>query len=221
MTTLSKFLTDTRITGFLYLGLALAGLFAFLFAKSSIFVSGDALATNINLLEKETLARAGLVAELILVAFQAFVSLWFYKTFRKIDSFSSVMLASFGMVNATMILVSSAFWLSALNASIAKDSVSIVYNLFSLHESTWLVANIFFGLWLLPMGYLMSQVMKSRILPKLLFVGGIGYILSALILILFPSQETLAGLMPLPATVAEFWVIGYLLYTPQPDIKIS
>ena len=73
------FLTDTRITGLLYLGLALTGMFAFLLAKSSIFVDGNAVATSANLLERENLARFGIVAEIMLVAFQALVALWFYK----------------------------------------------------------------------------------------------------------------------------------------------
>jgi Domain of unknown function (DUF4386) len=157
------------------------------------------------------LARVGIAVELVLVAFQALTALWFYRLFNKVNSFASVMIAIFGTINAIMILMSSAFWLAALNASITKDSVSMIYNLFSMHDSLWLVANLFFGLWLLPMGYLMSHVMSSKILSNLLFVGGTGYIVSAFILILLPEQTTLAGLLALPATVAEFWVIGYLL----------
>lgn len=215
MTNHKIFFTDTRITGLLYAGLAITGFYVFVFAKSGLYVSGDASLTASNLLEKETLARTGIVVELVMVTFQAFVSLWFYKIFKKVDGFSSVMLASFGMVNAIMILISSAFWLAALNASIAKDSISMIYNLFSLHEFLWLVANLFFGLWLLPMSYLISQVMKSKIISKLLFVGGVGYILSALILIVNPSQAVIAGMLALPATIAEFCVIGYLLTKSQ------
>lgn len=211
----NKFLTDTRISGLLYLGLAVTGLFVFVFAKNAIYVSGNTLATSSNLLEKEVLSRIGIAVELIMVAFQALAALWFYKIFRNVNGFSSVMLASFGIVNAVMILVSSAFWLASLNAAIARDSVSMIYNLFSVHDSLWLVGNLFFGLWLLPMGYLMSQVMKSKMLSRLLYVGGAGYIVSALILILLPAQAILAGILVIPATVAEFWVIGYLLSRSQ------
>lgn len=197
----------------------MTGLFVFVFAKGNIYVSGDASVTSSNLLEQAMLARIGIAVELMMVAFQAFAALWFYKIFRKVNNFSSVMLTSFGIVNAIMILISSSFWLAALNASIADDSVSMIYNLFSVHDSLWLVANLFFGLWLLPMGYLMSQVMKTKMLSKLLFVGGAGYILSALVVILFPSQATLAGILVIPATIGEFWVIGYLL--SRPDLKVN
>ena len=85
----NKFFTDTRITGFLYLGLAMSGIFVFVFAKSGLYVSGDALVTSSNLLEKEMLARTGIAVELLLVAFQAFVALWFYKLFKQVNGFAS------------------------------------------------------------------------------------------------------------------------------------
>lgn len=144
-----------------------------------------------------------------------------YKLFSKLNSFNSVMILVFGMVNAVAILVSAAFWFGAIAASAAGDSAAMVYNIFSLHESVWLVANVFFGLWLLPMGRLISQVKQSHILPRLLFLGGAGYIFSAFVSILFPGQEMLASLAVLPATVAEFWVIGFLLRTAQLQNRVG
>ncbi|MSR76167.1 MAG: DUF4386 domain-containing protein [Candidatus Ryanbacteria bacterium] len=217
----NTFLTDTRITGLLYLGLAVTGIFVFIFAKGAVYVSGDALATNSHLLEKEMLARVGVAVELLMVAFQALVALWFYKLFSRVNSFASVTILAFGMVNAIMILVSSALWLGALTAAIAGESVAIVYNLFNLHELIWLVAHLFFGLWLVPIGYLFGQVMKSKVLAKLLYIGGVGYLLSALVLILLPDQITLDGILTMPATIGEFWVIGYLLSRPHLGTKNS
>jgi hypothetical protein len=49
-----------------------------------------------------------------------------------------------------------------------------------LHDQGLLIAHIFFGLWLLPMGYL---VFKSGFLPKLvgllLVIAGIGYVVQS------------------------------------------
>jgi hypothetical protein len=63
----NKFFTDTRITGLLYLGLAITGFFVFVFSKSAIYVNGDAIATSSNLLEKEMLARIGIPVILVSV----------------------------------------------------------------------------------------------------------------------------------------------------------
>ena len=204
-------LTDTRITGLLYLGIALTGMFAFLFARSKIFVDGNAITTAANLIEKATLARQGIVFELALVIFQALAAVWFYKLFRKVDSFAAILIAAFGMANAILILIASATWLATLNASIAGDAASAVYNLFNLHETIWLVGGIFFGLWLIPMGYLALRANMPRALAWLLIAGGIGYILSTVVLVLFPEQKTISGMLPLPATIGEFWMVGYLL----------
>ena len=45
-------LSTARITGLLYLGLAISGMVAFLFVRQGIYVEGDALTTTANLVEK-------------------------------------------------------------------------------------------------------------------------------------------------------------------------
>lgn len=211
----NKFLTNTRITGLFYIGLALTGMFTYLFARSNIFVAGDAAATTSNLLEKGTLARLGIAFELVLVALQALTAVWFYKLFATTNRFAAGLIAAFGLVNAGTILISSAMWLSALNAANAGETATSVLSLFNLHESIWLVAGIFFGLWLIPMGYLAAKSKMPKALASFLVAGGVGYILSVLIIIVLPDQKTLSEVMAFPATVGEFWMIGYLLLKPR------
>jgi hypothetical protein len=212
---MNKVLTDTRITGLLYLGLALTGVFVFMVVRPQLFVSGDALATSSNLVQKESLARQGVAVELMLVAFQALAAVWFYKLFSKINGFAAGLVAVFGMVNAIAILISSAMWLGALNAAIGGEAPSLVFNLFGMHETIWRVSGLFFGLWLLPMGYLSAKAKVPKVLVAFILAGGIGYILSTFLLILFPSQKPIANMMTLPATIGEFWMIGYLLVKPR------
>ena len=208
---LTKFLTDTRITGLLYLGLAVTGMFVFIIARSNIYVAENSIATKANLIDKEFLARLGIIVELKLVIFQALAAIWFYKLFSKVNNFASGALAVFGVVNAVAILISSAMWLGALNAALAGESAATVMNLFNLHETIWLVAGIFFGLWLIPMGLLAAKSMMPRALAGFLIIGGIGYITSTLLVILNPNLKSIADLMVLPATIGEFWMVGYLM----------
>lgn len=210
-----KYLTDTRITGLLYLGLAITGLFVFAFVKGNIYFVGDSALTKSNIIKKETLARLGLAAELGLVIFQTLTAVWFYKLFKKVDSFSAGLIAVFGMVNAIAILISSVMWFGALNLAIANEAADKVYNLFTLHELVWVVSGLFFGLWLIPMGYLAVNSEMSRLLGWILITGGIGYILSTFIAVLFPNQKSLIETLPMIATVGEFWMIGYLLSKPK------
>ncbi len=209
-------LTTTQTTGIFYLGLALMGLFSFLFARENIYIADDAAMTAANLIEKESLARFGIAAEVALVGFQALAAVWFFKLFRKQDSFAAGLIAVFGMANAVAILISSAMWLGALDAATANgaDQATTAQMLFGLHENIWLVANLFFGLWLLPMGYLVLRAKMPNALAWFLVAGGVGYILAAFAMIILPEQTTLADILPISATIGEFWIIGYMLFKP-------
>lgn len=204
-------LTTARVTGLLYLGLAVTGMLAFLFVKERLFVDGDAAATSANLVSKEGLARFGIAAEIALVGFQALTAVWFYKLFRSKNNFGAGLIAVFGMLNAIAILIASAMWLSALNVATNGGQADTAYLLFSLHDNIWAVASLFFGLWLLPMAYMASLAKMPRPLVWLLVAGGIGYVLSTFTSLLLPDQTTLTEALPLAATVGEFWMIGYLL----------
>jgi hypothetical protein len=91
-------------------------------------------------------------------------------------------------------------------------AAATVQLLYVVSGHLWGVAGTFFGLWLIPMGWL---VMRSRWLPRLLgwllIVGGVGYVLSAFVTYLAGGADLAAGLLIVPATIGELWIIGYLI----------
>jgi hypothetical protein len=210
--------TTARITGLLYLGVGITGMFGFLLIRPEIYVAGDAAATFANLVEREMLARLGIALELFVVLTQALVAVWFYKLFRTISGTAAGSLAAFGLINSTAILASAGFLVTglgvALDPAISPGSAAATVQLmYELSGAFWGVGALFFGLWLIPMGYL---VLASRWMPRplgwILIGGGVGYILSAFVVYVVPDApggfET--ALISL-ATVGEFWMIGYLL----------
>ncbi len=207
-----------RITGALYLGLGVTGMLGFLLVRNQLFVADDPGATLANLTEHARLARAGIALELGIVLTQALAAVWFYRLFRSVDSFAAGSLAAFGLVNAAMISGSAAMLAAAVDvardASLAAggDSAATAQLLYVLSGHFWGVGAIFFGLWLIPMGWL---VLRSRWLPSLLgrilIGGGVLYVLSAFVTYLFANADTVAGLMTLPATIGEFWILGHLI----------
>ena len=208
-----------RTTGLLYLGLAVSGMISFLGIKSQIFVEGNPADTASKLLEKESLARVGIAFEILLVLTQALTAMWFYKLFKKLDSFAAMTLAIFGMVNAVAILIATAFWLSALNSALASNTVELTYNLLSIHNDIWTIATLFFGLWLIPMGYLSRKALMPKALAGFLIIGGALYLTSTFVLVLLPNQDMLANLMSIPGTIGEFWIIGYLIFKSPKSYK--
>jgi len=71
---------------------------------------------------------------------------------------------------------------------------------------------MFFGLWLIPMGWL---VVRSNwlLLPLgwILIAGGAGYLVSAFVSYAFPNADLAAQLLTVSATIGEIWITGYLV----------
>lgn len=214
-----ELIRTARQTGLWYLGLAITGLVGFLLIRNQLYVADDAQATLANLVEQESLARLGVVAELGVVLTQAMVAVWFYRLFRSVSSVAAGALAAFGFVNAVAILVSAATLATALEVSgdaslaVAGSAATTAQLMYVVSGHLWAVGGLFFGLWLMPMGWL---VLRSGWLPRplgwTLIAGGVGYVLGTLVTYLLPGADVLATLLPLPATVGEFWIMGYLIF---------
>ena len=205
--------------GVLYLGLAVAGFVGYIFARNQLYVVDDPAATLANLVEQASLARFGIAADLSVVLLQALAAVWFFKLFRRENSFAAASIAAFGLVNAALIAVATAFSATALavanNAALtlAGGQSATVQLLYSLNETGWNIGGLFFGLWLFPMGYV---IVKSGVMPiwlgRLLMAGGVAYVVSTYITMVVPdAPEAVSGLLIGLATIGEFWIIGYLL----------
>jgi hypothetical protein len=162
------------------------------------------------------LARTGVALELALVVSQALVALWFFRLFRPVDSFAAGSIAAFGMVNAVIVLCSAVMLGTAVELAhdgsfaFGGDQAATVQLLYAVSGGFWAAGGLFFGLWLIPMGWL---VVRSRWMPAalgwVLMVGGAGYVLGSFLTYLAPG--VLADLAVVPATVGEIWMVGYLL----------
>lgn len=202
-----------RTTGALYLALAIAGLLGFLVVRPML-VDPDPASTLANLQEHETLARLGIVAEMALVVFQALAALWFFRLFRAVDDFAAGAIAVFGVVNSVALMGSAACLGTALEAAGggAGGGAGTPQLMYVLSENLWSVGNLFFGLWLVPMGWcVLRSGTMPRLLGQLLVVGGALYVLSGFVVYLLPDAGVVANVLVVPATIGEFWMIGYLL----------
>jgi len=217
--TMTDRISTAGLTGLFYLGLAVMGVVGFLFVRAGMFVTDDSAATLANLMEQSSLARVGIAADLSIVLFQALAAIWFFKLFRNNNSFAAGSIAAFGLVNAAAILIATAFSATALlvagdvTLAPAGDQAATVQLLYVLNEGIWSLGGLFFGLWLIPMGYV---VVKHKVMPValgwVLMVGGVAYIVATYLAQVAPDapaaiEPLLSGL----ATVGEFWIIGYLL----------
>ncbi|MGA9746454.1 MAG: DUF4386 domain-containing protein [Nocardioides sp.] len=205
-----------RTTGLLYLGLALTGMLGFLLVRPALYVAGDPVATLGHLVDQAALARVGVALEMGIVVTQALAALWFYRLFRPVDAFAAGAIAVFGLVNAVAILASAAALGTAVQVAAEPfgDSASAVQLMYLVSNNLWGVGALFFGLWLVPMGWC---VLRSGWMPRplgwILVAGGAGYVLSAFVSYLAPEAGVVADALAVPASVGEFWMIGWLLLT--------
>jgi Domain of unknown function (DUF4386) len=212
-------LTGTaRTTGLLYLGLAVTGALGFQLVRGRLYVADDPGGTLANLVEHTATARLGVVLELGIVLTQALAAVWFYRLFRDVDSFAAALIMVFGMVNAVAILGSAAALATALDVAddatlaVPGGAAATVQLLYVVSGHLWGVSGLFFGLWLVPMGWLVVRSgWMPRLLGQLLMLGGAGYVLGTFVDYVFADAGIAPALLTVPATLGELWMVGYLV----------
>lgn len=211
----SELVTTARTAGIWYLILAISGLFGFLMFHSQVFNPEDAQKTLSNLIDSESLARTRLLFEFAIIVSQAFTAVWFYKLFRNINNWAAWAVGIWGMINSVAIMISAISMSSAIEIAGSSldvgDKVALIELLSSLVKNSWGVGSLFFGLWLIPLGYIVTSSKRMPVwLGRILIIGGFGYLISTVINYL-GIKSPLLDYLVIPATIGEFWMIGYLL----------
>ena len=201
-----------RVAGYLYLMLFPLGIFGIIYVPSSLIVLGDAATTASNIMANELLYRLSIVTALTLQIVYIFLALALYKLLNPVDKNNAVLMvilvlvaAPIAMLNelnhvAVLLVLSGSDFLTTFSLDQVQASVPLFLN---LHEHGVFIAQIFWGLWLFPMGYL---IFKSNFLPLalgiLMIIGGFGYLVDSFVYFIFPDFDV---------TVSEFTFLGELL----------
>ena len=212
-----------RIAGLLYLLIAVFGGFAEGFVYPKMYVAGDAAATAANVVANPGLVRLGVVSDLVDQTLFVFLVLSLYILLQHVHK---------GVARAMVVLVALAAGIESLNAVFefaglrvatgavnlsslgAAGSNSIVLLLLDTQHYGLLIAQIFFGLWLIPLGYLayQSKGMFPKWLGVLLIVGSVCYLVDVLAAFLLPDiGSAIHGFVTIPSALAEITMVVYLL----------
>jgi hypothetical protein len=203
-----------RMTGLFYLGNAITAVLGLFVVRPQLFAAGDPNATLANLVTHGSLARVDVALELGMVVTQTLAAVWFYRLFRTAEPVAASGIAAFGLVNAIVGLVSAALRATAVGVSVdpVGDAAANVQVLYLVSDNLWGVGGLFFGLWLVPMGWcVLRSGWMPRVLGWILVGGGVGYVLSAFVRYLAPDAQVVAEALAYPASVGELWMVGYLL----------
>lgn len=213
---------NARTAGFLYLLLALAAPLRLIYIPSVLFVTGNPAATAANLTAHETLFRFGIAADLFAGTILLFVVLAFYRLFKEVDRDRArqvVILGGvlpsaiyfFNVLNdlAALLLARGADFLAAFDKP-QREALAMLF--LRLHGQEILAAEVFWGLWLFPLGFL---VIRSRYVPRFLgwwlLLNGAAYLAQSFTGLLLPRHEDLVAALSFPAQLGEVALMLWLL----------
>jgi hypothetical protein len=215
-----------RLAGALYLLMFVLGTSAELGVRAGVRVPGDAAATVANLTADPTLFRLALVADIAMATVFVCLGVTLQRLFRHVDRHAATTLLVAVAVGAGMILTNLVLHQAALLVATdptygAIGSDELVLLLLDLHGHGYTLAGVFFGLWLLPLGYLGHRSGRlPRLLSILLLVAGGAWVVDTLASFLAPDLPAIAHAIIKAPTFAEFWLIAFLLVrgvrTPSP-----
>lgn len=212
-----------RTAGLLYLIVVVTGIFSLMYVPSQLIVWRDAAATVSNIAASESLFRWGIAAGFL--CYTAFLVLPFvlFKLLSPAGRNSAVLMVAFVVVSVPisfMSLIKKLDVLSLLHGNGYLEALTgerlnaeVMLSLETSRNGMF-GAQIFWGLWLLPFGYL---VFKSGILPRvlgvLLMIGCFGYLIGFFGRLLIDAYATMpiAKLVTLPGSAGEIGICLWLL----------
>jgi len=212
---------QARFAGLLYLLASLPVPFYLIYVPGKLIVPGDAVATADHVRASGTLLRFGIASELISSIVFIFVVLALYRLLKGVNKkhalamvillLVSIPISLLNVLNdiAALILVSGADFLSVFDK---RQLDALAYLFLRLHIQGFVVAAIFWGLWLFPFAIL---VIRSGFIPRalgfLLFIAGFGYVASSLTSLLLPLYAHLVGQFAMVLEIGELPIIFWLL----------
>ena len=211
-----------RIAGVLYLLVGIFGGFAQGFLYPKIYVAGDAVKTAGNLIANSGLVRIGIVADLFQATVWVFVALTLYRLLRHVNKSAASAMVVLASIGAGITMLNAVFEFEGLRVATgavnlagfgAAGSNALALLMVDAQHYGLLIASIFMGLWLVPLGYL---AFRSGWFPKalgvVLIAAGACYLVDAFAAFLVPDfAKAIHGYITIPSIIAEVWTLVYLL----------
>jgi hypothetical protein len=212
---------NARVAGLLYLLVVLTGPFVLIYVPGKLFVPADATATVTNILAHQSLFRAyigvGLVSELLFIA----VVLALYRVLKGVSVSLATVMVILVLIDAPLAFLSIANEVATLAFARGADFLAVFDKpqrdalaalLINVDRQGLLVSEMFWGLWLLPLGLL---VYRSGFLPRLLgvwlFINGLAYIAISSTGLLLPQHLKVVSTIATPILFGEVAFMLWLL----------
>ncbi len=164
---------DGRIAGVLYLVVVLAGIFCLAYVPSQTGTTVVEAAARIGLF------RAGIAAFLVMQVAFLLVPLALYRVLGDVNRCAAIAMVALAVVSVPIGLMAVTHRMEALSLlqGTAVDADAAFALCLQRYGFGLRIASLFWGLWLLPFGWLVLRSARlPRVLGVLLILGGIGYV---------------------------------------------
>ena len=199
-----------RLAGALYLLMMPFAAFT-LYVRFSSVVAGDPATTASNILAAPGLYRAAIVTWLTSQVISVFLVVQLYRLLKPVDATLALLMLVLALIGVPIVFANESHSFAVLllltdslvSASVEQSAADLMLQL-QLHERGIGIAQVFWGLWLFPLGWLVAI---SGFLPRwlgiLLLIAGFGYLFDFFTAAMFPGS----GLR-----LTQFTFVGELLF---------
>lgn len=220
-----------RGAGILYIIMDIFLIFSGMIVDPKIYVAGNAVATASNIQAFEWLYRLNVVSNIVGQIIFLFLVLALYNLFKSVDKSQARLMVILVLVSVSVafiytlfqyvpiLLLSGAGYLSAFHQAQLQTLAMLFFDMYKVGVQ---IAEILWGLWLIPLGIL---IYKSKLVPKvlggLLIVGCFGHLLGFLSTFLLPDYSAILTPIAEAIMAGELPIFLWLLIKGVKDKPIS
>jgi len=210
-----------RIAGLLYLIYIIIHVAADVIGRSKLIVYGDAAVTAQNIMASGGQFRIGLIIDLLAAVLFLLTAWALYVLLKPVNKNIALLFLLLNMSGVIIQCVSDLFLIGSQHLLSGADYLNVfqveqlqALSMFSLYlyKSGFMIAQIFYGAWLFPLGYL---VYKSGFIPPilgiLLMVHCAFWLMTVLQFFLFPDFNAITYISYPLGFIAEFGLSLWLM----------
>ena len=187
----------------------LVGMFSLMYIPSQLMVSDDPVLTAQNIANNTMLFRVGIVTSLITQLLFIIIPIYWFRLYEAIDKNLAIWMLVFSLISVPMCMYNEMNKLAAL--SFLDEPEQLLFYL-KMNGKGIVLVSIFWGLWLFPLGKL---AIDSGFFPKLvgwlLYIGGIGYLISSFMYFIAPELEDLRMMAEMLTMGEVLFIIWFLI----------
>ncbi len=204
-----------RFAGLIYLVVVLTGIFSLAYVPSKLIDWKDAAKTMEQIAASESLFRWGIASSFICYIAFLLLPLALYKLLKPVHEQAARLMVILAIVSVPISFLNMQHKFEVLTLIKGADHLKIfdsvqiasqVMAQLNAYDDGILIVTIFWGLWLLPFGFLVYHSgMLPKILGVLLVLGCFGYLINFFGQVLIPgfSEMAIAGYITKPASTGR------------------